>query len=142
MTTCYSDHNEDIRTKGSCDYCHGTEPDTQVTHTPGPWTVQINGDGSRSIAGGVSPDPVTHARYLWVADVKSTRSDNPLWRQEEESEANAQLIAAAPDLLAALLSFLRAGEWTPDFIEDFADDVRHVVSKLGYDGYGDRMIDG
>lgn len=22
---CYSDHNEDIRTKGSCDYCHGME---------------------------------------------------------------------------------------------------------------------
>ena len=22
---CYSDHNEDIRTKGSCDYCHGTD---------------------------------------------------------------------------------------------------------------------
>jgi hypothetical protein len=25
--TCYSDHNEDIRTKGSCDLCGGTEPD-------------------------------------------------------------------------------------------------------------------
>ncbi len=24
---CYSDHNEDIRTKGSCDYCHGTTRD-------------------------------------------------------------------------------------------------------------------
>lgn len=22
---CYSDHNEDIRTKGSCDYCGGTD---------------------------------------------------------------------------------------------------------------------
>lgn len=22
---CYSDHNEDIRTKGDCDYCGGTE---------------------------------------------------------------------------------------------------------------------
>lgn len=21
---CYSDHNEDVRTKGSCDYCKGT----------------------------------------------------------------------------------------------------------------------
>lgn len=25
--SCYSDHNEDIRTKGSCDYCGGTEPE-------------------------------------------------------------------------------------------------------------------
>ena len=23
---CYSDHNEDIRTKGYCDFCHGTTP--------------------------------------------------------------------------------------------------------------------
>lgn len=23
---CYSDHNEDIRTKGSCDYCKGVDP--------------------------------------------------------------------------------------------------------------------
>lgn len=23
--TCYSDHNEDVRTKGSCDYCGGNE---------------------------------------------------------------------------------------------------------------------
>ena len=22
---CYSDHNEDIRVKGDCDYCGGTE---------------------------------------------------------------------------------------------------------------------
>lgn len=26
VTACYSDHNEDIRTKGSCDFCHGREP--------------------------------------------------------------------------------------------------------------------
>lgn len=25
--SCYSDHNEDIRTKGSCDLCGGTEPE-------------------------------------------------------------------------------------------------------------------
>ncbi len=25
--SCYSDHNEDIRTKGSCDYCGDTKPD-------------------------------------------------------------------------------------------------------------------
>jgi len=24
---CYSDHNEDIRTKGNCDYCLESEPD-------------------------------------------------------------------------------------------------------------------
>jgi hypothetical protein len=27
--TCYSDHNEDIRTKGSCDFCFGTTRDSE-----------------------------------------------------------------------------------------------------------------
>lgn len=26
VTRCYSDHDEDIRTKGSCDYCRSTSP--------------------------------------------------------------------------------------------------------------------
>ena len=34
MTKCYSDHNEDIRIRGSCDYCKSTElnsePDPDV----------------------------------------------------------------------------------------------------------------
>ena len=35
---CYSDHNEDIRTKGSCDYCKGTVPDPpQPKPDPVPW---------------------------------------------------------------------------------------------------------
>lgn len=80
----------------------------EPTHTPGPWSVQTNGDGSLSIAGGVSPDPITNARYLWVADVKRTQNANPMWRQEEESEANARLMAAAPDLYEAVLAFLRS----------------------------------
>lgn len=28
---CYSDHNEDIRVKGSCDYCRGTELDPPIS---------------------------------------------------------------------------------------------------------------
>ena len=72
-------------------------------HTPGPWRVVRDGAGALSIASdSVQPDPVTQARYLFVARVERTRSGNPLWRQDEESEPNAALIAAAPDLLAAL----------------------------------------
>lgn len=29
--TCYSDHDEDVRTKGSCDYCGGTDPERMTT---------------------------------------------------------------------------------------------------------------
>jgi len=27
---CYSDHNEDIRVKGSCDYCNGTQIEYEI----------------------------------------------------------------------------------------------------------------
>ena len=88
-----------------------------MTYTPGPWSVQENGDGSVSIAGACSPDPITNARYLWVADVLRTQSSNPLWRQEEESEANARLIAAAPSLLEAA--------------QDVIFDLELLVSRQG-----------
>jgi hypothetical protein len=29
MSACYSDHNEDIRTKGTCDYCGSDERDEE-----------------------------------------------------------------------------------------------------------------
>lgn len=32
---CYSDHNHDVDRKGSCDYCGGTAPDGDPTHTTG-----------------------------------------------------------------------------------------------------------
>jgi len=41
---CYSDHNEDIRVKGSCDYCHDTTPDPAVPATP-TWVHQLRGVG-------------------------------------------------------------------------------------------------
>ena len=41
--TCYSDHNEDIRTKGSCDYCGEPSPTAHDWECTGcehdcPWT--------------------------------------------------------------------------------------------------------
>jgi hypothetical protein len=41
---CYSDHNEDIRVKGSCDYCHGTTQDAAAPATP-PWVHELRGVG-------------------------------------------------------------------------------------------------
>lgn len=60
------------------------ERENMTKHTPGPWTadnlkISRVGPGARPIAS------------LWVNDA-----------HKSESQANAQLIAAAPDLLAAL----------------------------------------
>lgn len=81
---------------------------TKTKHTSGPWAALGPGQfGPHKaewtvVAGKVHPDPVTQARFLTLATVHRTASPNPMWRQDEEDEANARLIAAAPDLLATL----------------------------------------
>lgn len=56
-----------------------------MVHTPGPWDVQD------PLGGG--PNEWIFADGLYIAEVDGER---------EEADANARLIAAAPDLLAAL----------------------------------------
>jgi hypothetical protein len=56
-------------------------------HTPGPWKVIASGDGSFAIE--------DHAEVYIIAQRNSWPSRIP------ESQANASLLAAAPELLAA-----------------------------------------
>lgn len=58
-------------------------------HTPGPWAV--NPAFARVDALGAN-SPVPVCQLLWPTDLRS----------EEETEANARIIAGSPDLLAAL----------------------------------------
>ncbi len=64
---------------------------TMTEHTPGPWHVSDPIDG-RDI-----PYGIDDAKGHHLADVSDNHYGNPL-----PVEANARLIAAAPDLLAAL----------------------------------------
>lgn len=54
-------------------------------HTPGPWSVQ-------------GPTPASHGPEWEV----STDNGHGIWTARAQSEADARLIAVAPDLLAAL----------------------------------------
>ena len=89
-----------------------------VNHTPGPWTYECGDDGAvvyKEAVGTVAnvPDDLT------------------------ASEANARLIAAAPDLLAALvdarnvlaLALPKFGEDSTDD-EDSADDVQGLINRI------------
>lgn len=58
-------------------------------HTPGPWEVGYDGPSNPVIIGGVNK--------LRIVALTST-----LWPREGDEEANAHLIAAAPELFAAL----------------------------------------
>lgn len=57
-------------------------------HTPGPWRVPIT----------MPTDVVDSAENRWIANCRPSVNGAPL----EQQEANARLIAAAPDLLEAL----------------------------------------
>lgn len=67
---------------------------TKTTHTPGPWTV--HGDNKTLI--GCDDRKMMLAEVLW--EHVCTEWGRPI----EEAQANARLIAAAPDLLAALIA--------------------------------------
>ena len=72
---------------------HERESMTEAKHTPGPWIVQSKLSGSENHRG----FRIMDAPNAWaLADVQPGDSDGDLGR------ANARLIAAAPDLLAAL----------------------------------------
>lgn len=77
---------------------------TPTKHTPGPWTVEIVKDGGNWTYNVRTVKPHNPAGCLG----KHIATCNPL--MEARGESNASLIAAAPDLLAALEDLVeRAG---------------------------------
>ena len=70
---------------------------TTTQHTTGPWTQ--GDDNSLSIYG----------KYTSVAKVDGTHATGA--RTEEEAQANARLIASAPELLAALQQAALVLKW-------------------------------
>lgn len=82
---------------------------TKATHTPGPWSVSCSGNDVENVSG---------------AGVCALYAD-------ETAEANARLIAAAPDLLAAAEAMLRSIDEGPAFGngEIEIDKLRVAVAK-------------
>lgn len=100
---------------------------TAVKHTPGPWKVfhTTNGQTILGIGEAEGSDGITDANF-------------GLWRSGPEREANARLIAAAPDMLAALKAFIAAIDRAVAFddvsiVDEITDDIetaaRAAISK-------------
>jgi len=91
-------------------------------YTPGPW----DGNGFYApnfVHGAIDP---TSVRYVWSDKAHCDVAWIANCVSEEEQEANARLMAAAPDLLDALCSAL-------PFVEDAAEDEiykSHRVHKV------------
>ena len=94
-----------------------------ATHTPGPWQV------SRNACGELAPFDMDEGRSLLSCEV-----ENPL--PLAEREANAALIAAAPELLEALTALVNWGwEHTSPCDDDSPNDLLvkacEVIVKAG-----------
>jgi hypothetical protein len=76
-----------------------------TTHTPGPWCAE-----GHNVFKGARPLPLA----LFIADCSHSGAHRP----QAETEANARLIAAAPELLAALIEVVaEADRETTPFIK-------------------------
>jgi len=68
-------------------------------HTPGSWSVLLHSEGEQvlNVIAGEPTYTGTGAKAKWIAEL----DDSSLEGEYGENEANARLIAAAPDLLEA-----------------------------------------
>ena len=73
-------------------------------HTPGPWRVGRDGHNILTVA--TYKGPYGDERSTFVASAYTVNDPSPTFKDCEELEANARLIAAAPTLLAALKRLL------------------------------------
>jgi hypothetical protein len=108
-------------------------------HTPGPWQIVPSGDGRLLIAGGRSPDPVTEARNIWVAEVYLPKPNPPgidsMWDflTVPEAMANARLISRAPRLLEVCQASLSCLEddSRPGWRTWTVRELRRVIEEAG-----------
>ncbi|MBY5821450.1 hypothetical protein [Rhizobium leguminosarum] len=86
------------------------------THTPGPWKLEKEWSGGPLIA-----QVSKFVRAIYVVSLNSEADP------ASDAEANARLISAAPDLLAALLA-----EDEADAAFDAADEYAHRADAEGW----------
>ena len=94
-------------------------------HTPGPWSYYFEGEWALVMAGGKAGNIVANVN----SESCPNQSSAPAFVQMP-AEANARLIAAAPDLLATLEDIVRITEisdvWLPRW---WLEDARKAIAK-------------
>jgi hypothetical protein len=79
-------------------------------HTKGPWSYRLDDSD------------------VWAGDVRVCRKPHNVSAYDKEWQANARLIAAAPDLLAALEDLLYQAEHSKEGSWD-RDEARAAIAK-------------
>ncbi len=83
----------------------------QLTHTPGPWTT-MKTFGGQTIIFDSQQKSVAYLRGY-----------------KHPYKSNARLIAAAPDLLEALMTFPQSMAWTDDELWAWSEKARAAIDK-------------
>jgi hypothetical protein len=105
--------------------------DTTPTHTPGPWNADKNFMGPDTYGDGNSIPVFPRGGGVAICDVVAVTGEG-LSRPDVQAraEANARLIAAAPELLEALE---KAADWLSRSIRiddrEQAEDARAAIAK-------------
>lgn len=89
-------------------------------HTPGPWAVDKIGESTFIVT-----DPPRGTLDKYIAEIPNTDEEGRI-PSDREREANALLIAAAPDLFAACVAFIEG--WEQNLTEPMAA-LRLAVEK-------------
>ena len=101
---------------------------TDPTHTPGPWTyyLTISDNGPVPQVQTVPVGPVGGAYATMICTLSQTG------KKSGTQLANARLIAAAPELLAALVGMMnKYGDKSPHPTCDASISARAVIAKVG-----------
>lgn len=93
--------------------------DTKPQHTAGPWKFSPHGDGYL-----VTRYDVYVAGH-GICGVMQTRAAT-----EQQCEANARLIAAAPEMLAALRAFEYAENYEADETDHYAEAISNANEMM------------
>lgn len=104
---------------------------TTSKHTPGPWTIKNDYDERHIVIANIDgesfPDGTTSYTYDFVCDTYGGDYESA---SREVANANARLIAAAPELLDALRNLVAV---QPNLMANSAEiaDARAALAKAG-----------
>lgn len=103
----------------------------ETKFTPGPWLADTR-SGCLAVypldremdSPGIGPHDERNIHY----SSKGAEYDGDRWHMDEQSQANAHLIAAAPELYEALDNILELASWEP-YMDDAIIKARAALAK-------------
>jgi len=100
------------------------------THTPGPWEIKLSRDDEGTLCHIGTPDKIARCGQH-VCQINGWGFD---YDADKEQQANARLIAAAPDLLAACKriseAFKNAPHETQNAYQGIWTDIDNAIAKV------------